>query len=166
MCGRKRVGCILSVILDVYSRMVVGWSLQSRLHKRLVLDALRDAVHLRRPGPGLIFHSDRGSQYASNDVQRVLQRYKMRGSMSGKGNCYDNAISESFFGSFKKELVYHEMVCEPIGLQTENPAGVRVFGFLQIKNPYGVCMCGCTGFLQIKNPYGVLVSVGASGFYK
>jgi putative transposase len=89
----------LSVILDVYSRMVVGWSLQARLHKRLVLDALRDAVQIRPPEPGLIFHLVRGSQYASNDVQRAPERYKMQGSMSGKGNCHDNAISESFFGS-------------------------------------------------------------------
>jgi putative transposase len=116
----------LSVILDVYSRMVVGWSLQARLHKRLVLDALRDAVHLRRPGPGLIFHSDRGSQYASNDVQRVLQRYKMQGSMSGKGNCYDNAISESFFGSFKKELVYHEI------FPTRRVARTKVFDYTEV----------------------------------
>jgi putative transposase len=116
----------LSVILDVYSRMVVGWSLQSRLHKFLVLDALRDAVHLRRPGPGLIFHSDRGSQYASNDVQRVLKRYKMRSSMSGKGNCYDNTISESFFGSFKKELVYHEI------FPTRRVARIKVFDYIEV----------------------------------
>jgi putative transposase len=116
----------LSVILDVYSRMVVGWSLQLRLHKRLVLDALRDAVHIRRPAPGLIFHSDRGSQYASDDVQRILKRYEIRGSMSGRGNCYDNAISESFIGSFKTELVYQEI------FPTRRVARSMVFDYIEV----------------------------------
>jgi putative transposase len=74
----------LAVVLDVFSRMIVGWSLQATLQKQIVLAALKDAVHIRRPAPGLIFHSDRGSQYASDDVQRILKRYEIRGSMSGR----------------------------------------------------------------------------------
>ena len=116
----------LAVILDVYSRMIVGWSLQSTLQKRLVLDALRDAIQIRRPLPGLIFHSDRGGQYASDDVHRVLKYHKIQGSMSGKGNCYDNAITESFFRSFKTELVYQQRI------PTRRVASMRVFDYLEV----------------------------------
>jgi putative transposase len=116
----------LAVVLDVFSRMIVGWSLQATLQKQLVLAALKDAVHIRRPAPGLIFHSDRGSQYASDDVQRILKRYEIRGSMSGRGNCYDNAISESFIGSFKTELVYQEI------FPTRRVARSMVFDYIEV----------------------------------
>jgi putative transposase len=91
-----------------------------------VLAALKDAVHIRRPAPGLIFHSDRGSQNASNDVQRILKRYEIRGSMRGRGNCYDNAISESFTGSFKTELVYQEI------FPTRRVARSMVFDYIEV----------------------------------
>jgi putative transposase len=116
----------LSVILDVYSRMIVGWSLQATLQKRLVLDALEDAIAVRRPPVGLIFHSDRGSQYASEEVRRMLERNEIRGSMSGKGNCYDNAITESFFRSLKTELVYQHI------FPTRSVARMMVFDYLEV----------------------------------
>ncbi len=95
----------LAVIVDLYSRKVVGWSLAERMTAALVCHALDAAARLRRPEPGLIFHSDRGSQYASAAFRRRLFRYQMRQSMSRKANCWDNAVAESFFATFKKELV-------------------------------------------------------------
>lgn len=98
----------LAVILDLFSRQVVGWSLSNRMTKQLIMDALRMAVWRRRPAPGLIFHSDRGSQYCSNDFQKMLKIHGMLSSMSRKGNCWDNAVAESFFGSLKTEQVFFE----------------------------------------------------------
>jgi len=96
----------LAVILDLFSRQVVGWSLSNRMTKKLIMNALRMAIWRRRPAPGLIFHSDRGSQYCSNDFQKMLKTYGMISSMSRKGNCWDNAVAESFFGSLKTERVF------------------------------------------------------------
>ena len=96
----------LAVILDLFSRKIVGWSISQRINRKLVIDALGMAVWLRRPGPGLIFHSDRGSQYCSGDFQKALDTHKMRSSMSRKGDCWDNAVAESFFGSMKTERIY------------------------------------------------------------
>jgi putative transposase len=95
----------LAVIVDLCSRKVVAWSLAERMSAALVCNALDAAVRLRRPKPGLLFHSDRGSQYASHAFRRRLWRHQMRQSMSRKGNCWDNAVAESFFATFKKELV-------------------------------------------------------------
>lgn len=97
----------LAVVLDLYTRMVVGWSMQERMTRELVIDALRMAWFRRCPKPGLIHHSDRGSQYCSHDYRAVLQEYGMLASMSRKGNCWDNAVTESFFGSLKNERVHH-----------------------------------------------------------
>jgi putative transposase len=96
----------LAVILDLFSRQVVGWSLNSRMSRKLIMDALRMAIWRRQPAPGLLFHSDRGSQYCSVDFQKMLKANSMVSSMSRKGNCWDNAVAESFFGSLKTERVY------------------------------------------------------------
>lgn len=98
----------LAVIIDLFSRKVVGWSISSRINKELVKQALRMAFWHRKPGKGLLFHSDRGSQYCSNDFQKQLKGYGMICSMSRKGNCWDNAVSESFFASLKKERIFHK----------------------------------------------------------
>ncbi len=95
----------LAVIIDLYSRKVVGWALSNRLTTPLVLEALRMAYWRRKPAPGLIFHSDRGSQYAAGDYQRQLKTFHMISSMSRKGDCYDNAVAESFFHTLKAEEV-------------------------------------------------------------
>jgi putative transposase len=87
----------LAVILDLHSRRVVGWAVSDRMKKDLAIRALDMAVRLRNPPPGCLFHSDRGSQYCSYDYQKKLQAYGLRPSMSGKGNCYDNASVETFF---------------------------------------------------------------------
>jgi len=96
----------LAVILDLFSRRVVGWSMSNRITRKLVMDALRMAIYRRQPGGALIFHSDRGSQYCSADFQNMLTKYNMISSMSRKGDCWDNAVSESFFGSLKTERVF------------------------------------------------------------
>ena len=95
----------LAVVIDLYSRKVVGWSMSSRMKAKLVCDALRMAIWQRRPKAGLIHHSDRGSQYASKSFRRMLDTHQFRGSMSRKGDCWDNAVVESFFGSLKQERV-------------------------------------------------------------
>jgi transposase InsO family protein len=96
----------LAVIIDLYSRKVVGWSMGSRMRAQLVCDALRMAIWQRRPKAGLVVHSDRGSQYASKDYRRLLKAHGFVGSMSRKGDCWDNAVAESFFGSLKQERVH------------------------------------------------------------
>ena len=98
----------LAAIMDVYSRQIVGWSMGKRLTQDLVIKALKQAIWRRNPSDGLIFHSDRGSQYAANEFRSLLKKHKMIQSMSGSGNCYDNAIMESFFHTLKVEHVYFE----------------------------------------------------------
>lgn len=95
----------LAVVLDLYSRKVVGWSMSSRMKADLVCDALQMALWRRKPQKGLIVHSDRGVQYASKPYVQLLNRHECIGSMSRKGNCWDNAVAESFFGTLKQELV-------------------------------------------------------------
>jgi transposase InsO family protein len=96
----------LAVVIDLFSRQVEGWSLNQRMERTLVMDALRMAVWRRQPSLGLLFHSDRGSQYCSSDFQTMLTTYGMISSMSRKGNCWDNSVAESFFGSLKTERVF------------------------------------------------------------
>jgi len=96
----------LSVLIDLYARRVVGWATGDRLHRDLTLRTLNMALIRRRPPPGLIHHSDRGSQYASWEYQQTLKAHGVLASMSGKGNCYDNAAMESFFKTIKSELVW------------------------------------------------------------
>ena len=98
----------LTVIIDLFSRMVVGWALSSSLSHEMVVAALKRAIRRRRPGKGLIFHSDRGVQYACTDFRNELAKHEFIQSMSRKGDCWDNAVAESFFGIMKTELVYHE----------------------------------------------------------
>ena len=96
----------LAVVLDLFNREVVGWSLKPKMTADIVIDALPMAWFRRKPAPGLIHHSDRGSQYASHAFQARLKEYGMVCSMSRKGNCWDNAPTESFFNSFKNERVH------------------------------------------------------------
>jgi putative transposase len=96
----------LASVMDLYSRKIVGWHMSERMTKELVLQALEQAHGRQKPEPGLLHHSDRGSQYASHDYQKKLQVFLMKGSMSRKGNCYDNACIESFHSIIKKELIY------------------------------------------------------------
>ena len=116
----------LSVVLDLFSRRVVGWAMQNNLELSLVTSALQMAVQGRQPEPGLICHSDRGSQYASKDYQAALKARGMICSMSRKGNCWDNAPTESFFATLKKELVYKSK------FETKEQARSRVFSWIEV----------------------------------
>jgi len=98
----------LAVLLDLFNREVVGWSASSRMTRQLAIDALQMALGKREPGRDLMHHTDRGSQYASADYQTILKEHGMVCSMSRKGNCYDNAVAESFFARLKSEWVNHE----------------------------------------------------------
>ena len=95
----------LSVIIDLFSRMIVGWSMAGHMRAELVIESLNMAVSHRKPPAGLIFHSDRGIQYACGEFRDELQRHEMVQSMSRKGNCWDNACAESFFSTLKSEEV-------------------------------------------------------------
>ena len=97
----------LATVMDLYSRRIVGWAMQSTLDRSLTLNALEMAIAQRRPAPGLIHHSDRGVQYACGDYQTALNERQMIPSMSRKGDCWDNAPKESFFGTLKCELGLH-----------------------------------------------------------
>lgn len=98
----------LAVIIDLFSRQVVGWSMAERITADLVCDALKMAVFRRKRPKGVIVHSDRGSQYCSHAYRQLLQQHLLLGSMSAKGNCYDNACAESFFHSLKVEAIHGE----------------------------------------------------------
>jgi transposase InsO family protein len=98
----------LAVVIDLFSRRVVGWAAGDHMRTSLVLEALDMAIGRRVPGDGLLHHSDRGSQYASDDYTRRLRRHGIECSMSRRGDCYDNAVVESFFGTMKSELVYRQ----------------------------------------------------------
>ena len=96
----------LAVVIDLYSRRVVGWAVSNRMKRDLAIRALNMAINLRKPPKGCIHHSDRGSQYCSHDYQKILRQHGFKVSMSGKGNCYDNAAVETFFKTIKAELIW------------------------------------------------------------
>lgn len=116
----------LAVVLDLFSRRVVGWSMDSTMHRSLVLGAWKMAKSSRRPSVGLLCHSDRGSQYASDDYQRELRDVGAVCSMSRKGNCWDNAPMESFFGSLKRELVHR------VRFATRQEARLALFDWIEV----------------------------------
>ncbi|MFG0297051.1 MAG: IS3 family transposase [Maioricimonas sp. JB045] len=117
----------LACVLDACSRKVVGWSMSDRMKEDLVLDALRDALGRRRPAPdgGLLHHSDRGSQYAGRSYQELLREANISCSMSRRGNCWDNAMMESFFATLKKERVHQEEYA------TRSAARASVFDYIE-----------------------------------
>ncbi len=116
----------LAVVLDLYSRAVIGWSMKERPVKALALDALTMALERRRPARGLIHHSDQGALYASGAYRELLTRHGIAASMSRKGNCYDNAVVESFFSTLKNELVHH---CD---FHTREEARAAIFEFIEL----------------------------------
>jgi len=101
----------LGVILDIYSRQIVGWAMSDRLTKELIINAFEQAVSHRELSPEMLFHSDRGSQFACTEFQTLLAKHNIIQSMSRAGDCYDNAITETFFGTLKTELIYFEKYC-------------------------------------------------------
>jgi putative transposase len=117
----------LAVVIDLYSRRVVGWCMDRRMNKALVIRALMMAVNLRKPPTGLIHHSDRGSQYASLAYQKLLQQFGMICSMSRKGNCWDNAPVERFFSSLKREWTGHRLYRTPLEAMADIREYVAVY---------------------------------------
>lgn len=115
----------LAVFLDLYSRMVVGWALGTRLKASLVTSALARAVARRKPVPGLIVHTDQGSQYASDAFRSALRQIRARQSMGSRGDCYDNAVAESFFHSFKIEAIYGS------DIETKREMEYEVFDYIE-----------------------------------
>ena len=116
----------LAVVEDLYSRMIVGWSMDATMTSRLVVDALDMSLKRRKPGEGLLAHSDRGSQYASEHYQLLLGRHGIACSMSEAGQCWDNAPAESFFATLKKELVHDE------DYTTREEAKASIFEFIEV----------------------------------
>jgi len=116
----------LSAILDLYNRQVIGWSMNERLTQDLVLQALHQAMGRRKPGSGVVFHSDRGSQYAGYAFRSVLEQHHFSQSMSATGNCYDNAVMESFFHTLKTEVVYFERY------RTRAEARQSIFEYIEV----------------------------------
>lgn len=110
----------LAIVLDLYSRRIIGWAVSDRMKKDLALTALKRAIAIRRPPRGVIHHSDRGSQYCSDDYQKLLTSYGFILSMSGKGNCYDNAMVETVFKTLKSELVWRTV------FKTRNQAQIEI----------------------------------------
>ncbi|MGI6492044.1 MAG: IS3 family transposase [Pelotomaculum sp.] len=117
----------LAIVLDLYSRMVVGWSISKRMTKELVIDALETAIKRRNPSPRLICHSDRGSQYCSHAYQSLLQEHGFICSMSRKGECQDNACAETFFHSMKVEWIYGEPLKSRYRMKKEVREYIEVF---------------------------------------
>jgi transposase InsO family protein len=115
----------LAVVIDLWSRRVVGWSMSHRMTKELVNDALTMALAQRIPGDGVLYHTDRGSQYASDDHQYLLDRNHITCSMSRKGNCWDNAVVESWNGTLKTELIHRYR------WNTREEARAAVFKFIE-----------------------------------
>ena len=117
----------LAIVLDLFSRRVVGWATSDRLKRDLAVEALRRALVARNPAPGLVHHSDRGSQYCSVDYQALLRKRGVLISMSGRGNCYDNAMVEAFFKTIKSELIWP--VAWQSRQQAENAVARYIDGF-------------------------------------
>ena len=116
----------VAAVLDLCSRRVVGWAMADHLRATLCLDALGMALANRRPGPGLLHHSDRGVQYASDDYQQLLAGHGIICSMSGRGDCWDNAVMESFWATLKTELVQHERYA------TREQARASIFEYIEV----------------------------------
>ncbi len=137
----------LAIVMDLYSRRIVGWSMDRHMSRYLAIDALRMAIGRRRPGVGLIHHSDRGPQYISDDFLAELKEHGMRSSMSGSGNCFDNAVVESFFGVMKRERVNR------VNYRTRDEARADIFEYIEV-------------FYNQKRRHGYLGNISPAAFEK
>lgn len=122
----RRGWLYVAVMLDLFSRRIVGWSMSERIDQHLVIDALQMAIDRRRPPPGLVHHSDQGQQYAGSTYRALLAANDIVQSMSRKGNCLDNAVAESFFSNLKNELVHHTV------FQDRDAARSAIFDYMEV----------------------------------
>ncbi len=127
----------LAIVMDLFSRKIVGWHLDKRMTTGLVSEALKKAYHVRQPRRGLVFHSDRGSQYTSQAYQALLTDYGMRASMGDVGACWDNAVVECFFGSLKHDWVLK--VAQPTRehLQKDIAAYIKYYNLDRLHSSHG-----------------------------
>jgi putative transposase len=116
----------LAIVMDLYSRRIVGWSMSRWMNRRIVVDALLMAINARQPQGKLIHHSDRGAQYTSDDFRNELAKHGIEASMSSTGNCYDNAVAESFFGLLKRERVNR------VRYRTREEARADLFWYIEV----------------------------------
>jgi len=137
----------LAVVMDLYSRRIVGWSMSRWMSRRIVLAALRMAIDARQPEGALIHHSDRGSQYTSDDFRDELASHGIECSMSSSGNCYDNAVVESFFGLLKRERVNR------VRYRTRDQARADLFDYIEV-------------FYNRKRRHGYLGNISPADFEK
>ena len=137
----------LAIVMDLYSRRIVGWSMNRWINRHLVIDALRMAIGARQPKGALIHHSDRGAQYTSDDFRAELDKHGIQCSMSGRGNCYDNAVVESFFGLLKRERVNR------VRYRTRDEAKADVFDYIEV-------------FYNRKRRHGYLGNISPAAFEK
>ena len=122
----KKGWLYLATVIDLYSRNVVGWSMANHMRAQLVNDAFLMAIWQRKPEAGLIWHTDRGSQYASDSHRAILKDHEVIQSMSRKGNCWDNAVAESFFHTLKTELVHHHK------FENQEEAKKAIFEYIEV----------------------------------
>ncbi|MEH6637099.1 MAG: IS3 family transposase, partial [Halioglobus sp.] len=137
----------LAIVMDLYSRRIVGWSMDRSMSRYLVIDALRMALGRRQPSEGLVHHSDRGAQYTSDEFLAELRENGIKSSMSGSGNCYDNAVVESFFGVLKRERVNR------VSYRTRAEAQSDLFEYIEV-------------FYNQKRRHGYLGNVSPAAFEK
>jgi putative transposase len=116
----------VATVMDIWSRRIVGWSMADHMKTQLVSDALQMALHHRHPTQGLLHHSDRGVQYASDDYQHQLSRHGIVVSMSKTGDCWDNAMMESFWATLKRELIYEQKY------KTRHEASASIFEYIEV----------------------------------
>lgn len=116
----------LAVVIDLFSRRVIGWALSDRMQEKLVIDALHMALFKRKINSSLLIHSDRGSQYASTNYQKLLKMYNIDCSMSRKGDCYDNSVTETFFHTLKTECIFH------YHFDTREEAKITIFEYIEV----------------------------------
>ena len=127
----------LAVVLDLFSKRVVGWSMSPKMETSLVADALKMAWHMRHPDKGLIFHSDRGIQYCSEEFKRLADQYGMRRSMSRRANCWDNAPTESFWGSLKVGRLYGQRFATRRDAMDEVMSWMSFYNFNRLHSSMG-----------------------------
>ena len=135
---RTREGwCYLAIVMDLHSRKIIGWHINKYMTAELVIKAMQMAINIRQPQGGLIFHSDRGSQYTGKRFRRLLEQNSIKASMSGKGACWDNAVVERFFGSLKHEWMFKDIHLTRESIKIDVHKYIRYYNYDRLHNALG-----------------------------